>query len=116
MAERDLMEMTEQAEKMKKIINNYDWKLFCLETELDLSNKEKKQYRYVNDKNEMRMGELESQLKHQTIKLYGLEEDLKLMAEENKKLQMEVIRKQMKVEELLDEIEDLKGGKEEEEN
>lgn len=29
-AERDLMEMTEQAEKMKKIINNYDWKLFCL--------------------------------------------------------------------------------------
>ena len=57
-AERDLMEMTEQAEKMKKIINNYDWKLFCLETELDLSNKEKKQYRYVNDKNEMRISEL----------------------------------------------------------
>lgn len=112
-AERDLVEMTEQAEKMKKIINNYDWKLFCLETELDLSNKEKKQYRYVNDKNEMRISELESQIKHQTIKVYGLEEDLKLMADENKKMQMEIIRKQMKVDELLDEIDELKEGKEE---
>lgn len=64
----------------------------------------------------MRIGELESQIKHQTIKVYGLEEDLKLMADENKKMQMEVIRKQMKVDELLDEIDELKEGKEEQEN
>lgn len=38
------------------------------------------------------------------------------MTDENKKMQMEVIRKQMKVDELLDEIDELKEGKEEEEN
>lgn len=29
--------MTEQTDSMKKAINNYDWKLFCLETELQLA-------------------------------------------------------------------------------
>lgn len=62
----------EEKEKMKKTINNYEWKLFCLETELDLSNKEKKQYKYVNDKHELRIGELENGLKQTTIKVYSL--------------------------------------------
>lgn len=64
--------LLEEKEKMKKTINNYEWKLFCLETELDLSNKEKKQYKYVNDKHELRIAELEGSLKQMTIKVYSL--------------------------------------------
>lgn len=33
------------------------------------------------------------------------------MTDENKKMQMEVIRKQMKIDELLDEIDEIKEGK-----
>jgi hypothetical protein len=69
---------------MKKTINNYEWKLFCLETELDLSNKEKKQYKYVNDKHESKIGELEATVKQMTIKIYSLEEEVKAIEEENR--------------------------------
>ena len=47
-----------ELEKMKNILNNYDWKLFCIETELDLSNKQKKQYKYLSEKHEIKISQL----------------------------------------------------------
>jgi hypothetical protein len=34
---------------IKKIINNYDWKLFCIESELELAKKEREHYWQIND-------------------------------------------------------------------
>lgn len=47
-----------ELQKMKNILNNYDWKLFCLQTQLDLSNKEKKQLKYLNEKGEAKIMQL----------------------------------------------------------
>lgn len=69
---------------MKKTINNYEWKLFCLETELDLSNKEKKQYKYVCDKHEARLADFEATNKQNTIKIFSLQEEVRALEEENR--------------------------------
>lgn len=93
--------LLQEKEKMKKIINNYDWKLFCLETELDLSNKEKKQYKYVNDKHETKLAQYEATIKQMTIKNYSLEEEVKAIEEENKFYEAELDYKQKQIDELL---------------
>lgn len=97
MLSRQLSQRTSEGEEMKKIINNYDWKLFCLETELDLSNKEKKQYKYINDKNEMKMSEYEMQIKQLTLRVYNLEQDVKTIEDQNRYKQLQLNRKQIRI-------------------
>jgi chromosome segregation ATPase len=108
--EKEVGSLLEEKEKMKKIINNYDWKLFCLETELDLSNKEKKQYKFVNDKHENRMAEFEATVKQMTIKIYSLEEEVKAIEEENRFLEAETDHKQRKINDLTAQLEEAQNG------
>lgn len=98
------MEVSDQVQSLKKTINNYEWKLFCLETELDLSNKEKKQYKYVNDKSEQRLNEYENQIKDQIMKIYTMQQELKRSLDENKLLKMELCNKKVTIEALESQI------------
>lgn len=101
------MEVSDQVQSLKKTINNYEWKLFCLETQLDLSNKEKKQYKYVNDKSEQRLNEYENQIKDQIMKIYTMQQELKRSLDENKLLKMELCNKKVTIEALESQIESI---------
>ena len=46
----ELEMQTTQLDKVREGLNTYDWKLFCLETELDLWAKECKQLKFSNEK------------------------------------------------------------------
>ena len=52
-------------------MNNYEWKLFCLETELDLCSKEKKQLKFVVEKQEIQLAKVEGALKEQRIAIFS---------------------------------------------
>ena len=71
---------SEELERVRAVLNNYEWKLFCLETQLDLYSKEKKQLKFVVEKQEVQLGKVEAALKDQRITLFSEEEENRLLS------------------------------------
>ena len=83
-----------EVEDLKNVNNGHEWKVFCLETEVDLGKKEKNQFKGEWEKAELRLAEREAQLKEQRIRLFASEEDVRLALEEVKQAKTEAGRVQ----------------------
>ena len=79
----------EELERVNAVLNNYEWKLFCLETELDLSNKERKQLKFTGEKQEAQISKMEAALKDQRVAMFRVEEENRLIITEKRYLATE---------------------------
>ena len=78
--------------ELKNVNNGHEWKVFCLETEMDLGKKEKNQFKGQWEKAELKLAERESQLKEQRITIFTAEEDIRIALDEIKMLKGEINR------------------------
>lgn len=104
-----------EAERSKAILNNYEWKLFCLETELDLCNKDRKQLKFMAQKHEIQQSKLEHALKEKRIEIFSWEEENRMLSSENRYLSTENKSKGEIIDQLQAEISTLKHDIEEHE-
>lgn len=117
LAERDTLgaetqKLAHELHRTKDALNSYDWKLFCLETELDLCSKDRKQLALTNDSLELTLREMENKLNSQRIALFTHEEEHKLLTQQNRYLNGESQRKQNIIEDLLVQIDSLRQSQE----
>ena len=94
--------------QLKNVINSHEWKVFCLETEIDLSKKEKNQFKSEWEKTELKLAEKEVHFKDQRVKMFAAEEEARLAEEEAKYLRSELGRKQTLNEDLAGQVAELK--------
>jgi chromosome segregation ATPase len=85
---------------MRKIINNYDWKLFCIETEIELVRKEKNMLKEELLKKDYFIADCEVRITELSSRVCSLEEELRLICDENNFFEMQISQKQMKIDEL----------------
>lgn len=104
----ELMLQTEEGERSRAVLNNYEWKLFCLETELDLCNKDRKQLKFMAEKHEIQQSKLEHALKEKRIEVFSWEEENRMLSSENRYLSTEVKSKADIIGRLQEEVATLK--------